>query len=391
MVGLRTVGIPYDPIAPPYLAAAERAQLRALIDHRPTYVKFHPVWGWAVAPNAVSADGWYYSSGQALRADHEYAVAPPANGIRLLAYGDSFTHSDEVNYEDSWGARLGWSQPDLEVVNCGVSGYSLDQALLRFEANDPPFGADIVVIGFMAENINRLVNVFRPFYVPGGTPLAKPRFRVRDDELVLVANPLQSEDDLQRLLDGDLELFARLGEQDYWYDVRPRAGPEDVFASVRLLKGAWSAAKRVVPRDALIDWRGNYKTTSEGFAISVKLFQRFTCAVEQRGLLPIIVLFPSARDVLRGSRYRHAPLTAALRDRGLRVIDLADALDQAPSVYGVTEQHRHYPAAANAVVAETIRRYLAEHDLLRRDRIRDAVARQAVAPCAGLARTVPES
>src|SRR4051794_34752641 len=95
-VGLRMVGIPYDPIGPPYIAEAERAQLRAMIDHRPTYVTFHPIRGWAVVPNAVSADGWYYSSSQGLRADHEYAVAPPADGIRVLAYGDSFTHSDEV-------------------------------------------------------------------------------------------------------------------------------------------------------------------------------------------------------------------------------------------------------------------------------------------------------
>lgn len=75
--------------------------------------------------------------------------------------------------------------PHDRHTNAGVSGYSLDQTLLRFEANDPPFGADIVLIGFMAENINRLVNVFRPFYTPGGTPLAKPRFRVCEDQLVL--------------------------------------------------------------------------------------------------------------------------------------------------------------------------------------------------------------
>jgi len=373
-IGMRVVTVPYSPLHPPYLNAQQREQLQALLDHQPTYVAFDPTLGWTNRPNAVSADGLYRSNAQGLRADREYSPALPADHVRILAYGDSYTQSDDVTYDDSWEVQLAARRPEVEVLNAGVAGYTLDQELLRFEEKSPRVASDIVLIGFMAENINRIVNVFRPFYLTVGTPLAKPRFVLRGDDLVLLPNPLQDEDDLRRLLAGDPRLLADMAAHDYWYDVWPIAGREDVFATVRLIKATWSAAKHVLHPDSLIDWRGIYKPTSEGFVITVKLFNRFVREAVARGELPLIVLFPNAQDLYRGLRERYAPLARTLQDEGLAVIDCETAFSQPASAYGITAASIHYPAAGDAVVADTIGRYLTEHDLLRRDRVQAAVA-----------------
>jgi hypothetical protein len=375
LVGFRVLHVPYDPIVPPYLDDGQRQQIQALIDHQPTYLVFDRALGWAIAPNAVSADGLYRSNAQGLRADHEYATDVPDDRVRVVAYGDSFTHCDDVDYPDSWEVQLEAARPQIEVVNAGVAGYTLDQAFLRFQRDSPPLAADVAAIGFMSENINRIVNVFRPFYISGVLPLAKPRFLLQNDDLVLFPNPLQGDDDLRRLLAGDPTLIAALAAHDYWYDIRPRAGPEDALASVRLLKSVWSAAKRVLPADALIDRHGTYKTSSEAFAITVLLFDRFTRALEARGVLPLIVLFPNTRDLSGGMPHRHAPLTSALRAHGMKVIDLSDAFDQPASSYGIAENWIHYPAPANANVAGTLARYLDEHHLLSREGVHAALAR----------------
>ena len=49
----------------------------------------------------------------------------------------------------------------------------------------------------MLENINRVVNRYRPFYDQSVTPLAKPRFVLRDGRLALLPSPVRSIDDLK--------------------------------------------------------------------------------------------------------------------------------------------------------------------------------------------------
>ena len=75
------------------------------------------------------------------------------------------------------------------------------QALLRYRRDGVKFHPHVVLIGFMSENINRVVNTFRPFYFPrSGVPFSKPRFALRGGDLVLIPNPLQSEEAYRELL-----------------------------------------------------------------------------------------------------------------------------------------------------------------------------------------------
>src|SRR5262249_31568713 len=155
----------YMPIRPVSLSEKQAAALRAILGGDPTYLTFSPTLGWTIRPDARSKDGLYRSNGQGLRADRESAPTPLAERVGITAFGESYVHGDEVAFDQSWGERLAAVDGRFEVVNAGVSGTAVDQALLRYRELRDRFDSDVVLIGFMAENINRLVSVFVPYYI----------------------------------------------------------------------------------------------------------------------------------------------------------------------------------------------------------------------------------
>ena len=75
----------------------------------------------------------------------------------------------------------------------------------------------VVALGLVAENINRIVNVYRPFYyIKTGQRVTKPRFRLVDGKLDLVPNPVPAEEFLSRLRDPSF--IEKIGRDDYWYN-----------------------------------------------------------------------------------------------------------------------------------------------------------------------------
>ena len=77
----------------------------------------------------------------------------------VSSYGNSFTECTGPD-EETWQSHLG-KNLQTGVLNFGVGGYGTDQALLKFRKMYPLFPTKIVILGYMTENINRIVNVSR--------------------------------------------------------------------------------------------------------------------------------------------------------------------------------------------------------------------------------------
>jgi hypothetical protein len=142
----------------------------------------HPVRGWAVQPGvrdlpAFGASGSVSSNSQGARGRREYAQPKPAGVTRILAFGDSFTFGDEVPDEETYVARLEHLLPGAEVVNLGVHGYGHDQMLLYLREVGARYQPDLVMLGFVALDMDRNLLGFRDF--------AKPRFVLANGHLVL--------------------------------------------------------------------------------------------------------------------------------------------------------------------------------------------------------------
>ena len=194
----------------------------------------HPELGWSIRAGGVN--GQFRANSAGLRADREYSSLPSISRVRVAAFGDSFTHGDEVAQQDTWQAALERADPELEVLNFGVPGYGPGQAYLRYQQLGRRFGPDIVLIGFMSENVHRAVNRFRPFYTrAGGIPFSKPRFVLEGQQLRLIPNPLRDAEDYQALLADPESVLRRLSVNDPHYGDRYYAPWFDWSPTVRLI------------------------------------------------------------------------------------------------------------------------------------------------------------
>ena len=237
-------------------------------------------------------------------------------------------------------------------MNFGIPGSDPGQGFLRWRRDGRRYRPQVVLLGFMSENINRMVNVFRPFYfAKSGMPLTKPRFALDGDRLVMIENPIKTLDGYRELLASPETVLPRLGRHDYFYQRRSRQRPLDVLPSARLYRVY--ADQRL--HEPIVEG-GVYNTESEAFRVTVALFEQFRREALAEGSVPVVVIFPERKD-LRASRegeevvYR--PLRAALAERGIRAVDLLEGFaGLAPDVPLKELAVIHYTKRGNRIAAE---------------------------------------
>lgn len=347
---------------PPYDLLFNDSQARALTaETEDPYFQFDAELGWSIRPNGESSDGRFQANGAGFRADHEYTRVPPEGITRVGVFGDSFTHGDKVANGDTWAQQLESGVPGVEVLNFGVNAYGTDQALLRFRRDGADYGLHIVLIGFIPENLLRNVSVYRPAYqhYSGGIGV-KPRFHLDESgELVLIPLPVKSRAELVARI-RDRSLVPTLLETDYWVrraSLAYTGSPIFVSSLARILYGCWERAGRARAR-----YYGH--ADSEPCRITRAILRAFAADARERGARRVaVLLLPdelSIHSLLRGEVPLWTPLTVALAEDGIEVIDLtADLL--AALEHGRAESlfsEYHYTPRANAVVAGALSRVL---------------------------------
>lgn len=354
-------GVEYTPALVQTLSDKHRGILQAHIGGSSSYVVFDPELGWTIRPNGAKRG--YKTNSQGIRASREYSLQPPPGVLRLAAFGDSFTHASDVPNGETWHRRLEEMGSNVEALNFGVPGFEPGQALLRYRRDGVKFHPHVVLIGFMSENINRVVNTFRPFYFPkSGVPFTKPRFALRRGELVLVPNPIQSLDGYRELLREPEKVLPRIGEDDYFYQRSSKRNPLDFLPSVRL---ASIFSTQYLHQPTIRG--GVYNTRSEAYQVTVRVLEEFYKEAEANGSLPILVLFPERRDIRtrrEGKTIVYQPLLDELRGKGYRVIDLLEGFEHYdPQGEMMKKKFIHYPRSGNRMVARHILDYLEKNGL----------------------------
>lgn len=91
--------------------------------------------------------------------ERSFRLSPASPAVALaespiLVVGDSFAHGDEVNDSETWPARL---QPlaRRRVVNAAMSGYGIDQMVLRAEVAAAQVKPAAIVLSFIADDVKR--------------------------------------------------------------------------------------------------------------------------------------------------------------------------------------------------------------------------------------------
>lgn len=148
----------------------------------------HETRGWAVAPGVTGLRAWggvvVNTSSRGLRGVREFSYQKPLGTTRIVVLGDSFTFGDEVGDEQTWSHQLSLLLPGVEVLNLGVHGYGHDQMLLYLQEEGVKYRPDIVLLGFLSDDMERNVLGFRDY--------AKPRFDLDAGKLKLRNVPIPS-------------------------------------------------------------------------------------------------------------------------------------------------------------------------------------------------------
>ena len=226
----------------------------------------------------------------------------------VSAYGDSFTFGHEVEDDETWPHYLS-ELTGTRVDNWGQTGWGTDQALLRLARNLPQHRTELVVLAVQAENIQRLLNCYRPFLVNNADVRFgfKPMLVVTGDgTLAWMPNPLERADTPEDFTAA----FARARAVDTWYlENRQRVRPR--FPYLLRLPAALLYAARHRERPNLYE-------RPDAVARMDFVLKAFHELAEQHGFVPVVLFIPEPRDIRRvatGRDYGYRQYVARLRAR----------------------------------------------------------------------------
>ncbi len=346
-----------------------QGNLSALFNTQPTYVRFDREQGWTIAANGYGRAGGvvYKANAAGFRAQREYPTERRGDLIRIAAFGDSFVHSDDVSNSEMWTQQLEALNGGLEVLNFGVGGYGTDQAYRRYLERGKRYAADIVIIGYMSDNLTRNVNVFTPFLRRHSFPLGKPRYLLRGDgSLQLLPQPFTRLDDIRQLLLSTpaskhhaLPVLRELGKHDYWYGAWFDKTETARFHATELV----CRVINVLSREFVTTEDGIYNVASEPYRVTMAIIQVFYQDVLSAGAHPVVVMFPARDDMehaLEEKPVKYRPLLNDLARLNMHHIDVLDGFLELGGGRPVGAFFAgHYTPWANLLVAKHVHARLA--------------------------------
>lgn len=313
------------------------------------YVVYDDQMGWTVAPNRCNSNGLYCSSSEGIRAPQKRGSVPKIQGKAEIALlGDSFTFGQEVSYEETWGHQLDQMLGDeFGVLNFGVPGYGLGQALVRYEKDVRDRIPYVVILGFISGDLFRTLRVYPFIGKPRwNMPFSKPRFILQEGELMNVnSTPPAPEEifstavvDNLPLLEYDLDYRSRdWHKQWYHYSYLVR-----LFTS---LFPSWEAVHRDSSDDALV-------------SINASILNAFVSSVKEAGSVPLVVYLPTEGELDREDSYVSLG-KRVLKQGGVRYIDTTSCLSEVdPSERFMSGGH--YSPQGNEAVAKCVHRAMKE-------------------------------
>ena len=254
---------------------------------------------------------------------------------------------------------------NAEAINFGVSGYGIDQAYLRWHSMGQQYQPDIVILGFIDDDVFRDVNVVRSFfYYFTGIPFSKPRFVLdENNQLTLVNSPTVPP---ERMVDT-IRHFAGSPLAQYEYFYNPADFENHWYLNSRFIAVILTMSKRA----HIQNLRGVFNMdldegehpnlynlldpSSEAAQVTLAILKQWASEVEAQGGQFAIIHLPRDYEV---SQYResHDMAYTALYEQlqaNYTVIEPLDRFDALP-VADYYAPSGHYSSTGNQVIAETV-------------------------------------
>ncbi len=325
-----------------------------------TYLIPDPLLGWTISPRR-NQSGFFQTNSWGIRSEpREYDLSPSPGKVRIALFGDSFTHGDEVPFEETWGKlledKLRRQGVDAEVINFGVPAYGIGQAYLRWKYLGRKFHPRVVVFGFQVENIKRTVNIFRQLYSRNSRlPYSKPRFILnRQQVLTLVNSPTVPPEKVAETLENFLQ--SPLSRDEYWFN--PKSYTRTFLDHSQFLRLIRTCLANPYPDRK--EGPGWLAPEGDQIPVILSILRQFSREVEASGGIPIILHLP-ARNELKGRRGGKEPyyyfLFHELEKDSIPIVDPAPELEGRHKLY---KKRGHYSAQGGEIVARVLAKRILE-------------------------------
>lgn len=281
-----------------------------------------PILGWARVPSEQTTSENCEGTRWTATYDADGARVYPgydARRVAIVAVGDSYTNGAEVDDADAYPARLARAL-GIGVANHGVGGYGPVQSFLNLQTKIDRYpGARIVILGIMYENLDRMMNSYRPVledntaipyglkpYMAGGVIVPHPGAPALRDATTFLGYAAAAFDvdfwaKPRHRFPYSVALLRALASNDFWFH--------------RLQK---SLRKIGVPEYLL-----TYRSPAITGELRV-LLDFYAGWTTQRGLTPVVVFIPRNHyDTTSASAFIDA--NRALLHRDLVLIDVGTA------------------------------------------------------------------
>jgi hypothetical protein len=272
--------------------------------------------GWTIGSSRRSSRGTYQSSVEGLRSarqGEELLLTSPA--VRVALFGDSFAFSEEVAFDQSLNAhlerRLGAGS---QVLNFGVPGFGIDQAVLRFELEAARWKPQVSILQFIADDIDRIGHVYLFNRPDWAFPFVKPRFLLADGGLRRAKIPTADE-----VYATPVVFEIPYLDLDAGFDERRWRAPI----------WSWSYLARFVVSRALGHSGHVQKDGASNERIAVAMIERFIVSARAIGSVPVVVYFPDHRNLDGLVSESAGRVLAALAQRGVDVLDTTKCMRDA--------------------------------------------------------------
>lgn len=328
-----------------------------------SYLTYDSALGWVQRPNSSSENGLYHANRDGVRkALSTDSTTTGEHRLRVVLLGDSYTHGDEVPFEQTWGAyleqKLAGAGIQAEVINLGVPGYGMDQALLRWKHSGAAWSPDLVIFGFQPENVKRNLNLARIFYHrQSRMPFFKPRFIWADRFLEAVNAPTPSPDEL-------LDLYGRFDTWDtrrYEYYYRTEDYQDHIWLKSKLVAACLAWIEQLVERR---DESAFYAIGNEPSQLALAILRELRADVEGRGADFLVPLFIPKWDfhyVAVGQPLQYQDFLEAVK-KDYDSVETAQQLRAHMNGGNFDEffSGNHYSGKANEIVANVIAEAIAQ-------------------------------
>ena len=308
--------------------------------------------GWNIGNNGKNPP-LYYSSPQGFRTTKGFynANREVVTSADIITIGNSFTHGDEVLFEQSWPYYLSVLS-NRSVINLGVGGYGIDQAILSYLYTD--IDCDTVILGLISGDFERATNIVYGGLYFGGTK-TKPMFVFTSDgkdsiinQPCIYGNKLKNE-----FIKGEnSNLFQN---EKAFHPLIFRNQLFDFSYLYRLAKMFWLRS--------IISKKPIYISTDSRYEYIKNVLLQFSSIAENKGDVPLVVLLGNANSFndRKGNIYNWRKMETDLLGLGILSINTADSLYQIyindPKKI-INEYGLHYTDFANKMVAELINKHL---------------------------------